>query len=65
MSILFEPMVIKGMELKNRFVRSATYDGYADHTGQVTDNQIQFFKDLARGGEIGRASCRERVFTAV
>jgi len=50
MSILFEPMVIKGMELKNRFVRSATYDGYADHTGQVTDNQIQFFKDLARGG---------------
>ena len=33
MSILFEPMVIKGMELKNRFVRSATYDGYADQKG--------------------------------
>ena len=42
MSILFEPMVIKRMELKNRFVRSATYDGYADHRGRVTDKQIQF-----------------------
>jgi len=50
MSILFEPMVIKGMELKNRFVRSATYDGHADHTGQVTARQIKFFEDLARGG---------------
>jgi 2,4-dienoyl-CoA reductase-like NADH-dependent reductase (Old Yellow Enzyme family) len=50
MSILFEPMVIKGMGLKNRFVRSATYDGYADQTGQVTIDQIRFFEDLARGG---------------
>ena len=50
MSILFEPMVIKGMELKNRFVRSATYDGYADQKGHVTDDQIRFFEDLARGG---------------
>jgi len=49
-SILFEPMVINGMELKNRFVRSATYDGYADQTGRVTDDQIRFFEDLARGG---------------
>ena len=50
MSILFEPMVIKGMELKNRFVRSATYDGHADHTGQVTDGQMKFFEELSRGG---------------
>ena len=50
MSILFKPMVIKGMELKNRFVRSATYDGYADQAGQVTDDQIRFFEDLAKGG---------------
>jgi 2,4-dienoyl-CoA reductase-like NADH-dependent reductase (Old Yellow Enzyme family) len=50
MSILFGPLVIKGMELKNRFVRSATYDGYADQRGQVTVDQIQFFEDLARGG---------------
>ena len=50
MSILFEPIEIKGVELKNRFVRSATYDGYADHTGRVTDKQIEFFEDLAKGG---------------
>jgi len=47
---LFEPMVIKGMELKNRFVRSATYDGYADHKGRVTADQIRFFEELAAGG---------------
>ncbi|MCF8128192.1 MAG: NADH:flavin oxidoreductase [Deltaproteobacteria bacterium] len=50
MSVLFEPMPLKGIELKNRFVRSATYDGYADQRGHVTDDQIAFFKDLARGG---------------
>ncbi|GAG52470.1 unnamed protein product, partial [marine sediment metagenome] len=33
MSILFDPMRIKDMELRNRFVRSATYDGCADRTG--------------------------------
>ncbi len=50
MSVLFEPMSLKGMELKNRFVRSATYDGYANQNGLVTDDQIAFFKELAKGG---------------
>lgn len=49
MSILFESVSIKKMTLKNRFVRSATYDGLADN-GHVSDQQIKFFSELADGG---------------
>ncbi|MCD6297156.1 MAG: NADH:flavin oxidoreductase, partial [Deltaproteobacteria bacterium] len=50
MSILFETVKIKGMELRNRFVRSATYDGCADRNGNVTDRQVRLFEKLAQGG---------------
>jgi 2,4-dienoyl-CoA reductase-like NADH-dependent reductase (Old Yellow Enzyme family) len=50
LSILFESMKIKNMDLRNRFVRSATYDGYADKNGYVTENQINFYSTLAEGG---------------
>ena len=50
MSILFEPMKIKGMELRNKFVRSATYDGCAERPGYVSEKQIKLFSDLADGG---------------
>ena len=50
MSILFDPMRIKDVELRNRFVRSATYDGCADRTGQVSEGQISIFAELADGG---------------
>lgn len=49
MSILFESISIKNMALKNRFVRSATYDGFANN-GHVTDQQIKLFSELADGG---------------
>jgi 2,4-dienoyl-CoA reductase-like NADH-dependent reductase (Old Yellow Enzyme family) len=49
-SILFEPMKIKNMELRNRFVRSATGDGCADEAGHITDKHIKLFADLADGG---------------
>lgn len=48
-SILFEPTKIKNMELRNRFVRSATYDGCADK-GYVTEKQMNLFTTLAEGG---------------
>ncbi|MFC1816446.1 NADH:flavin oxidoreductase [Thermodesulfobacteriota bacterium] len=50
MSILFEPMRIKNMELRNRFVRSATYDGCADRNGHVSEKQIRLYEELAGGG---------------
>jgi len=50
MSILFEPMKIMHMDLRNRFVRSATYDGCANKSGYVTENQMDLYSALAEGG---------------
>ncbi len=50
MSILFEPLKIKNLALRNRFVRSATGDGCSDQTGHVTERHLKMFADLAEGG---------------
>ena len=49
MSILFEPTKIKNIDLRNRFVRSATYDGCADKN-YVTEKQTGLYTTLAEGG---------------
>jgi 2,4-dienoyl-CoA reductase-like NADH-dependent reductase (Old Yellow Enzyme family) len=46
---LFDPISINHMELANRFMRSATYDGMADH-GLVTTSQLTLYQSLAKGG---------------
>jgi 2,4-dienoyl-CoA reductase-like NADH-dependent reductase (Old Yellow Enzyme family) len=43
------PMRIGPLEIKNRFVRSATYEGMA-HDGKVTDKHVELYKALAKGG---------------
>lgn len=48
--VLFEPFTFKKLEIRNRFVRSATYDGLANEDGSVSDSQIKLFSDLADGG---------------
>ena len=50
MNILFETMNIGRLRLRNRFVRSATYDGCADKAGHVTEKQIGLYEGLAKGG---------------
>jgi 2,4-dienoyl-CoA reductase-like NADH-dependent reductase (Old Yellow Enzyme family) len=50
LSLLFDPAKIKNMALRNRFVRSATYDGLADKGGHVSKKQIELFKEVAEGG---------------
>jgi len=50
MSVLFEPATIHGMELKNRFLRSATHDACSSDQGEVTDATIRLYSELARGG---------------
>ncbi len=47
--MLFEPIRIRSMELRNRFVRSATYDGFSEE-GFVTEKQMDLYKRLAQGG---------------
>ena len=48
MSILFEPLTIGNFEIKNRFVRSATYYGLSDTDGYIGDESIELIRDLAR-----------------
>lgn len=50
MSKLFESSAINGMELMNRFVRSATWEGMAADDGAVTPKLIETMTALARGG---------------
>ncbi|NIA05082.1 MAG: NADH:flavin oxidoreductase [Proteobacteria bacterium] len=50
MSKLFEASLINGLNLKNRFIRSATWEGMATVDGAVTPKLVQTMIDLARGG---------------
>lgn len=50
MKSLFDQTTLAGMKLKNRFIRSATYDGFADESGHMTDELFQVYENLARGG---------------
>jgi 2,4-dienoyl-CoA reductase-like NADH-dependent reductase (Old Yellow Enzyme family) len=50
MSRLFEPSLLAGLSLRNRSVRSATWEGLADQDGFVRPDLIQMLAGLARGG---------------
>jgi len=50
MPALFEKTQIKGMELKNRLVRSATGEGMADEDGFPTGDLFKLYEKLAKGG---------------
>jgi 2,4-dienoyl-CoA reductase-like NADH-dependent reductase (Old Yellow Enzyme family) len=46
---LFEPTVLNGMTLANRFVRSATWEGLARAEGFATEGLARLLVNLARG----------------
>ncbi|MCK4764617.1 MAG: NADH:flavin oxidoreductase [Candidatus Aminicenantes bacterium] len=48
--ILHTPLQLKNLTIKNRFIRSATCDGYGDRDGNPTPEAAGFFSELARGG---------------
>ncbi len=50
MSILFQPTVLNGMGLANRFVRSATWEGMATAGGACTNRLTGMMEMLAEGG---------------
>ena len=52
MSILFEPIKMANLEIKNRFIHSGTCESAATARGQVTDELVQRYRRLAQG-EIG------------
>jgi 2,4-dienoyl-CoA reductase-like NADH-dependent reductase (Old Yellow Enzyme family) len=50
MSILFQPATMAGLNLRNRFVRSATWEAMATPAGEVTARLVETIAALARGG---------------
>jgi len=50
MQALFEMTSIRGMELKNRLVRSATHEGMSDDNGCPTPQLFKLYERLAKGG---------------
>jgi 2,4-dienoyl-CoA reductase-like NADH-dependent reductase (Old Yellow Enzyme family) len=46
--MLFEPIKINKLEIKNRFCRSATGERRSEHTGHVTDALIEYYENLAK-----------------
>lgn len=50
MNRLFEESTINGISLKNRFVRSATWEGLATQKGEATPKLIERMAQLAKGG---------------
>lgn len=50
MNKLFETTTIKGMKVKNRLVRSATWEGMAEPDGRPTERLVDFYRNLTRGG---------------
>ena len=47
MSVLFQPQRVGRIELKNRFVRSATYYGLASELGHVGERSVDLMRTLA------------------
>jgi len=47
---LFQPCRIGQLELRNRWVRSATWDATADSSGAVTDESVALYRELGKGG---------------
>ncbi len=50
MDVLFEETKINGMKMRNRLVRSATWEGMCDSDGRPTEKLTALYRDLAEGG---------------
>ena len=47
---IFESVKMNHIELKNRLIRSATWEGIANPDGSVTEEAYEIYRELAKGG---------------
>ena len=50
MKQIFGPVKMNHIELKNRLVRSAPWEGIANQDGSVTEEAYEIYEELAKGG---------------
>ena len=50
MANLFDQTTIKSMTLKNRLVRSATWEGMCEQDGRLTEKVVNWYRELSKGG---------------
>ena len=50
MKKVFEPVSLRHLSVKNRLIRSATWEGIANPDGSITEETYTIYKELARGG---------------
>ena len=50
MKQIFEPVKMNHIELKNRLVRSATWEGIAIPDGSMPEEEYEIYEELAKGG---------------
>ena len=50
MKKIFEPVKLKNLTMKNRLIRSATWEGIAKPDGSLTEETYEIYAKLARGG---------------
>ena len=50
MKRIFEEAMLGNIKMKNRLIRSATWEGMADREGHINDSLQQVYEELARGG---------------
>ncbi len=48
--MLFEEVSLGSMRAKNRFVRAATWEGWATEDGRMTPELLEIYRELATGG---------------
>lgn len=53
MKKIFEPIEWNHLALRNRLIRSATWEGIAGPDGSVSDEAYGLYEELARGGRLG------------
>ena len=50
MKKIFEAVELKNLTVRNRLVRSATWEGIANPDGSVTEEAYDIYSELAKGG---------------
>lgn len=51
-SIVFQPGRIGNLEVKNRLIRSATFENMATRLGEITEDLLDLYRNLVHG-EVG------------